>query len=613
VTNAWVGFRLVLVLVTVHVLIVAWPSPSAGQTLSPDDVVLWTAAAAPVDVHGDWVREVDATAAGGVVLRNVDRGRQKVAPALASPANYVEMRFTARRGTPYHLWIRMRAQGNSTKNDSIHAQFSDSVSSTGQPLARIGSTTSAEVVLQNGPSGASPLGWGWTDNGWGSLGGPIYFAADGTHVVRIQQREDGAVVDQIVLSPVTFGTTPPGARRSDTKILPRALGVGPGVSAATTVIRVASSAVGRMFGAWQTLSDPSAAGSQAVRNPDAGATKTTPALSNPASYFEATFNADAGRPYHIWIRMRADANSTSNDSVHVQFNDSRTSAGSPTARIGTSSSLEVVLQNGSNGRAPHGWGWTDNGWGALGTHVYFAATGTHTIRVQQREDGAVIDQIVISPDSFLTAAPGWRLDDQTILQAGGTPPPPPPSNLPPTVSLTSPLAGATFTAPATIALAASASDPENHLARVDFYDGAALLASDTTAPYSFSWTGVAAGTYQLKAIATDAGGASASSATVSVTVNAPSTTTRRVAFTASVNHAIVTSYLLEVFPSTANPATATALASSDLGKPTPSSSNEIIVDRTTFLNGLAPGNYLVTVASVNSSGKSRSTAIAFTR
>ena len=85
------------------------------------------------------------------------------------------------------------------------------------------------------------------------------------------------------------------------------------------------------------------------------------------------------------------------------------------------------------------------------------------------------------------------------------------------------------------------------------------------------------------------------------------------AFTASVDHATVTNYLLEVFPSTANPATATALTSSDLGKPTPGTNNEIIVDRTTFLNNLAAGTYWVTVASVNSGGKSRSTAISFTR
>ena len=62
-----------------------------------------------------------------------------------------------------------------------------------------------------------------------------------------------------------------------------------------------------------------------------------------------------------------------------------------------------------------GWGWTENGWGSPGPHVYFATTGLHTIRVQQREDGITIDQIVISPDAYLTLAPGTRRDDATIL------------------------------------------------------------------------------------------------------------------------------------------------------------------------------------------------------
>jgi len=333
-------------------------------------------------------------------------------------------------------------------------------------------------------------------------------------------------------------------------------------------------------------------------------------LNHPASYFEASFSADAGRPYHVWVRMRAAGNSTSNDSVHVQFNDSVTSSSAATARIGTSSSLEVLLQYGSNSPSPHAWGWADNGWGSLGTHVYFAATGTHTVRVQQREDGAIIDQIVITPDTFLTSTPGWRQDDLTIF---GTNTAAAPSNVPPTVSLTSPTGGATFAAPATITLTATASDPEGRLAKVAFYNGSTLLATDTSAPFSFAWSGLAAGTYQLKAVATDADGGSASSTTATVTVSTSTGLTNRVAFTASVDHAIVTSYLLEVFASTANPATAASIASSNLGKPTPDSTNQIIVDRTTFFGGLAPGSYLVTVASVGAGGTTRSAAISFTR
>jgi hypothetical protein len=105
----------------------------------------------------------------------------------------------------------------------------------------------------------------------------------------------------------------------------------------------------------------------------------------------------------------------SGDSVHAQFNDALNASQAPYARIGTTGSAEFVLQDGPNGSNVHGWGWTDNGWGARGPDVFFATTGTHTIRIQQREDGAIIDQIVISGDAFFSAAPGVRTNDDTIV------------------------------------------------------------------------------------------------------------------------------------------------------------------------------------------------------
>ena len=690
--------------VCVAFAVVAVLRSSAQAQTASDEIVLRTATVSPVEIRGDWVRVADPTAAGGAALSNPDRSQARVSPALASPSNYFEMRFSARRGVPYHLWVRMRAGSDSKSNDSVHVQFSDAVNSANQPIIRIGSTSAAELVLQNGESGAPPNGWGWTDNGWGSLGSPIYFAADGAHVIRVQQREDGAVIDQIVLSPTTYATTAPGPRRNDARILQAAGGLGPQISASTFVIRPASAAAGRMYGTWQSTTDATAAGGRALRNPDAGAAQIAPALSNPASYFEASFTAAAGGPYHVWVRMRADGDSLSNDSLHIQFSDSTTSGGSATARIGTTSSLEARLQAGANGSAPQGWGWTDNGWGAAGTHVYFPASGTHTIRVQQREDGATIDQIVISRDTYLTTAAGWRHNDQTILSAS----PLPVANQPPSVSLTAPASGATFTTPATMTLTATASDPENRLARVEFFNGSTRLATDTTAPFSYTWSGVAAGSYQLRATAFDTDGASTSSSTVTVTVGAasnqpPSVTltapssgaafpapatitmtataadpenrlarveffngstrlatdttapysytwsgvaagsyqlramafdadggsatsstatvsvgsssslTRRVAFTASADHATVTRYVMDVYISTAIIGVTLPLTSSDLGKPTPNSANEIIVDRTSLLNSLLPGIYRITVSAVGTSGSSRSAPYSFTR
>jgi hypothetical protein len=94
------------------------------------------------------------------------------------------------------------------------------------------------------------------------------------------------------------------------------------------------------------------------------------------------------------------------------------------------------------------------------------------------------------------------------------------ANLPPTVSLTAPANNATFTAPASITLSANAADSDGTIQRVEFFNGTTLLGTATAAPYAFSWTNVAAGTYSITARATDNLNAQATSAAASITVNA---------------------------------------------------------------------------------------------
>ncbi len=95
------------------------------------------------------------------------------------------------------------------------------------------------------------------------------------------------------------------------------------------------------------------------------------------------------------------------------------------------------------------------------------------------------------------------------------------SNQPPSVALTNPASGATYTAPASFTLSASASDPDGTVVRVELYRGTTLLGPVTAAPWSFAVAGLAAGTYSFTARATDDRGASATSAPVTVTVSDP--------------------------------------------------------------------------------------------
>jgi hypothetical protein len=183
-------------------------------------VVLWAGEAA-VRV-GAWSIVPDATAAGGKRISNTDAGAAKISTALAAPTNYFEMTFNATAGVDYRLWIRSKAQNDFWGNDSVFIQFSDSVNSSGTPVFRIGTTSAAEMNLED-CSGCGLSGWGWQDNGWGVgvLGPLIRFATTGTHTIRIQVREDGLSIDQIVLSSATFKNSAPGSLKNDATILPK--------------------------------------------------------------------------------------------------------------------------------------------------------------------------------------------------------------------------------------------------------------------------------------------------------------------------------------------------------------------------------------------------------
>lgn len=90
----------------------------------------------------------------------------------------------------------------------------------------------------------------------------------------------------------------------------------------------------------------------------------------------------------------------------------------------------------------------------------------------------------------------------------------------PVVSITSPVSGTIFPAPASVTINASAILEGGTITKVDFYNGSTLLTSDYASPYSFSVTGVSTGSYTVTAKATDNRGVSTTSAPVIIIVGA---------------------------------------------------------------------------------------------
>jgi hypothetical protein len=112
--------------------------------------------------------------------------------------------------------------GNSKFNDAVWVQFSDARASNGSPVHQMNSPSGLLVNLATDSTAASLNNWGWQNGAyWLSQATTLTFAANGSHTLRIQVREDGVQLDQIVLSPAAFLNSPPGPVGGDTTIVPK--------------------------------------------------------------------------------------------------------------------------------------------------------------------------------------------------------------------------------------------------------------------------------------------------------------------------------------------------------------------------------------------------------
>lgn len=142
----------------------------------------------------------------------------------------------------------------------------------------------------------------------------------------------------------------------------------------------------------------------------------------------------------------------------------------------------------------------------------------------QRELGAPSPQVAIDSTWSFT---GWSdggsqthtiimPEDDTTFTASftGTGP----GNTPPTVTLTGPAADTTMQANTAVTLTATAADGDGTVLAVDFRQGSTVIGTDSTSPYSYSWTPTVNGAYSITAMATDDDGSTTVSGARTITV-----------------------------------------------------------------------------------------------
>lgn len=92
-------------------------------------------------------------------------------------------------------------------------------------------------------------------------------------------------------------------------------------------------------------------------------------------------------------------------------------------------------------------------------------------------------------------------------------------NIPPTISIISPLDNSEFKTLTNVTIAANAIDPDGTIKSVEFYNGSTLLGTVTAEPYNFTWNNLQAGTYSITAAVTDNNNARVVSSAITIIVS----------------------------------------------------------------------------------------------
>jgi len=137
---------------------------------------------------------------------------------------------------------------------------------------------------------------------------------------------------------------------------------------------------------------------------------------------------------------------------------------------------------------------------------YGSTSGNYSIKVNVGNSTSATISGLVEGNTYFFAAIGYSTAGLQSVPSNEIRYTVPIANSPPPTSLTSPLGGTSYTAPATISLAASVTANGHTITKVQFYSGSTLLGEDASSPYSLSWSRVGAGSYSLTAVSVyDAG------------------------------------------------------------------------------------------------------------
>jgi len=215
------------------------------------------------------------------------------------------------------------------------------------------------------------------------------------------------------------------------------------------------------------------------------------------------------------VNPRAEHNDT-----HVRFPDAQVFANLeggllyPAGGFGVPADADLIKDSRAgwfkvfSGNTIGQWGWdTRTNDSNAFVFVNFKSPGVYTLQLSSRSAGHALDRITLA-NVNLQSNPIFNTSlDESLCDPNNI-------NQYPEVSITSPQNRRTFANQANIDIAASASDSDGNVSKVEFYNGNTLISTDNNAPYQANITGLSDTTLYLTAKAIDNDGSATSSSMI---------------------------------------------------------------------------------------------------
>lgn len=141
------------------------------------------------------------------------------------------------------------------------------------------------------------------------------------------------------------------------------------------------------------------------------------------------------------------------------------------------------------------------------------APGTYTVNLWMREDGQIVDKLLITTDPAFVPSGAGPAESSRV----GDP-------FPPNISLLAPANNQEVATGATVTVTAEASDPDGTISKVEFFAGTNKIGDATSTPYTVQFTPSQAGSAKITAVATDNSGLQRTSGGATIWVARAATT-----------------------------------------------------------------------------------------